>query len=284
MLRTKTFFIGMMLMSSIPAWGQVQFGVKGGIDLSKFNASSKQGMSINFSNRLAFHVGGLAEIPFGNIFSIQPELLFTLKGAKHNISETLYPYPFGMSLPPNNILIDRIKTMYNPCYIELPVYLRADFKAGTGKIVVGFGPYLAYGVSGKIKTKLNVMTHHLPAPLHDPYVLTTTYSGKGKMDFFKTGTIEILATAADGTTLNLGDITSGALLEDKPFKRFDAGFASFISYELKTGYFITVGLKIGLFKINKSVFENEINPYNGTNLAQYVITNKTFSLSIGYKF
>lgn len=57
---------------------ELRFGVKGGLNMASIggdNASS-------FKGRTSFHIGGLVEIPISEKFAIQPELLYSLQGAK----------------------------------------------------------------------------------------------------------------------------------------------------------------------------------------------------------
>ncbi|KIA99658.1 porin family protein [Flavobacterium sp. JRM] len=66
---------------------EVKFGVKGGINLSTFTGDVE-----NVSSKVGFQVGGFAEIKLTEKFSIQPELLYSLQGAKIDQSEEGYRY------------------------------------------------------------------------------------------------------------------------------------------------------------------------------------------------
>ncbi len=37
--------------------------------------------------------------------------------------------------------------------MELPVHVVYKPQLGTGKLIVGFGPYVAYGITGKVKIR-----------------------------------------------------------------------------------------------------------------------------------
>lgn len=72
---------------------EVKFGAKAGLSVTtvtggEFSAGSKVG----------FHVGGLAEIKFGEKFAIQPELLYSTKGASYSL--------FGLDQKVNYSYID----------------------------------------------------------------------------------------------------------------------------------------------------------------------------------
>ena len=247
----RLIFLTLLVSAGIQMQGQVRFGIKGGMNVSGFDMSSMQGVVIDFSNRFAFHAGGFAEIPVGDFFSIQPELLFSSKGARCKISE-IYKFPAVTGYDEIQIM----KKTYAPCYIELPVYMKAGFKVGSGKFIAGAGPYIAYGVGGKMKAEMK---------LTKPYLPDVTYEiGKKKIDVFEKNKLKI----KDPTNPSYEYVI---LFDKAPLKRFDFGLAGFAGYELNWGFFVTVGFQKGLCNIDN--FDDEGDK----------LKNKTFSLSVGYK-
>ena|SRR6218665_1564451 len=81
-----------------------RFGIKGGL-----NVSTLTGNIENAEAKIGAHVGGLVEIKIVNRFAIQPELLFSLQGAKNDYSSS-----FG-----NNRYTNEEKI--NLSYINVPV-------------------------------------------------------------------------------------------------------------------------------------------------------------------
>jgi hypothetical protein len=57
---------------------QVQFGVKGGLNIASLNGSGSGGLS----SIVGVHFGGLASIKVSDLFHVQPELVFSTQGAK----------------------------------------------------------------------------------------------------------------------------------------------------------------------------------------------------------
>jgi hypothetical protein len=263
-MRTKIFVTILVLMSTIDIHGQIRLGVKGGMNITNFEMSSTQGISIDFANRVTFHAGGWAEIPLGSFLSVQPELLFSAKGAKIDTSE---PIPLETNWGTFNVR-SAFEFTFSPFYVELPVFLKTNFSAGTGKIMVGVGPYLACGVGGKMKLHLDIS-----APL-----IGSVVTGEGEKKLFKTDKLDIQVTAIDGTTININDVMNDLpvdelrLFEKTPFKRFDVGITGFIGYEFEMGLFVSVGYYRGLYNVS-NIDENEIQ-----------LKNKTFSLTVGYRF
>ena len=252
----KIFFFTLLVFVCFQMQGQVRFGLKGGMNVSSFDMSSKQGVVIDFSNRFAFHAGGFAEIPVSSFLSVQPELLFSSKGARCKISET-YTFPASIGY---SDFTQIMKETYFPCYIELPVYLKADFEAGPGKFIVGVGPYIAYGVGGKMKVEMKT------TPPERPEV--TTAVGKGEIAVFKKDNLKLKGTSIYPPY----DFETETEIDKAQLKRFDFGFAGFAGYELNLGFFVTVGFQKGLYNIDN--FDEEGDK----------LKNKTFSLSVGYKF
>ncbi len=138
----------MFSILGLSAQTEVLYGVKGG-----FNASSVSGLSglIDASNRSGnssldmsvkyrpgFHMGLVSQINITDKFFVQPELLYSLQGFKLSGSgNILYEYVSGSET-----------TIMH--YLQLPVYAGTKIAAGQGlDIILGVGPYIAYGLSGE---------------------------------------------------------------------------------------------------------------------------------------
>lgn len=118
---------------------QVRFGVKAGVAFPTVSISEKTETDIKMNT--SFYVGGTADIPVGETFSIQPGITFLGKGFKTSDSET----ESGAKIE------GTIKS--NVWYIEVPVNVLANFPVGDGKVFIGAGPYYGYAISGKNKTE-----------------------------------------------------------------------------------------------------------------------------------
>lgn len=65
--------------TSVKSQEKIQIGVKGGINFTNMNSAE---FVIDKDYNTGFHIGVLAEIPFGNNFSLQPEILYSTYGLK----------------------------------------------------------------------------------------------------------------------------------------------------------------------------------------------------------
>jgi hypothetical protein len=67
-----------LTITAVKSQEKIQFGVKGGINLTNITSD----FMIDKESQTGFHIGVLAEIPFGNKFSLQPEILYSTYGSK----------------------------------------------------------------------------------------------------------------------------------------------------------------------------------------------------------
>lgn len=125
--------IGAYLMSSTDALaqGRVRAGIKGGLNASSLYYDS-QGVT-NKNERIGFHLGLFAQAPVGEFFAIQPELLYTTKGASADY----------------NVLGFNGTNTFKLNYAELPVL--ATFKLGQS-IELQAGPYVSYLLNSNLNS------------------------------------------------------------------------------------------------------------------------------------
>ncbi|CAM3605485.1 PorT family protein [Flavobacterium psychrophilum] len=105
---------------------KLKFGVKGGANFSNLYTDNVDDNNV----LIGFNVGLFAKFPITKTFAIQPELLYTTKGAK---------------LKYNNYFVNGTST-FKLNYIELPVLLVINL---TNNFNIHAGPYVAYLVDGK---------------------------------------------------------------------------------------------------------------------------------------
>ncbi len=126
-MKKRMFLLFAAVLMSAALFSQ-GFGVRAGGSLQNLTGE-EQGDDLENSLKPGFHVGAFYEISVASDFYFQPNLLFNMKGAKNDDMDA------DMSIG----------------YIELPLHFLYKPQLGSGKIIVGFGPYIAYGVTGKIK-------------------------------------------------------------------------------------------------------------------------------------
>ena len=172
-------------------------GIRGGVNLQNINGKDASGDQLENEIITGFHVGLIGEANIVPTFYFQSGLLFSTKGAKST----------------DELLGQSITSTVKTGYLEVPFHLVFKPMLGNGHFVLGFGPYVAFGVTGNAKIE----------------------SGGNDVDWdveFK-NTVE----ASDNDEVYY-------------IKRFDAGGNLFFGYEFAGGLSFQVNTQLGMVKIN----------------------------------
>ena len=131
-MKTKLFTLiliftlsGFMVFAQRPAGSGTSFAVLGGVNLQNLNGKDMSGNKLENDMLTGFHAGVNAQVPVAPQFYFQPGILYSTKGAK--ITESSYKLS----------------------YIELPLNFVYKALVGNGYFMLGFGPYISYGIGGK---------------------------------------------------------------------------------------------------------------------------------------
>lgn len=103
-------------------------GIHAGVTMFNINGKNAAGAELDNPLKTGFSAGVNVAIPLGSGFYVQPGIDFTQKGTEteNDIKTTLH-------------------------YIDIPVNFVYKPILGTGNLVLGFGPYVGFGVGGKVK-------------------------------------------------------------------------------------------------------------------------------------
>lgn len=202
----------------------VSVGIRAGVNLQKIYGDDFMGNKLSNDFMTGFHAGINADMFISEGFYLQPGLLYTTKGAERKNNNTEYTQHVS--------------------YIELPVNLLFKLELGSGRLLLGAGPYAAYGISGKNKTKSGGAALELDAKF------------KNKI------------TAAEYATTLLN-----AAYYLKPF---DFGGNVLIGYELNSGFSLQLNGQLGLSQINPEA--------DGVPADKSKWKNIGFGASLGYRF
>jgi hypothetical protein len=205
---------------------QVSFGGHVGANFAsgKFtDNSSTPSTSQTLKTKVGLTIGAVAEIEFGGGLSFRPELNFIQKGGKSSESQTTTT-PFG------NITNASTGTT-SLGYLELAPNFVYNFEAGSGKVFVGAGPDIAFGMGGKDKFTSTTTSTITGVP-------STSTSGENKVKF---------------------DGKKDATDNNSHLKALDFGINVLAGYKLSNGAFISAGYTIGLSNISpydKTTYKN----------------------------
>lgn len=172
---------------------KTSFAVLGGVNMQNLNGKDNAGNKLKNDMIIGYHAGVNLQLPIAHEFYFQPGLMFATKGAKNTIGS--------------------IESTYNLSYVELPLNLVYKAVVGNGYFMLGFGPYVAYGIGGK-----------------------AVYEG---------GAATIESDIEFKSSLDSGDPLTTVYINP-----FDAGANLFFGYELPAGIFVQLNTQLGLFDIN----------------------------------
>lgn len=108
---------------------EVKFGAKAGLNIATLNGDVEDAKSL-----IGAHLGGFVEIKINEKFAFQPELLYSMQGAKSEYSESEPGYSYSS------------EEKYKLGYLNLP--LMAKYFA-TEKLFIEAGPQIGFLMSAK---------------------------------------------------------------------------------------------------------------------------------------
>lgn len=210
-MKTKKISIFLILFLISPfVFGQFSekpsVAILGGINFQNLNGKDFTGDKLENDLMTGFHAGVNVQIPVAPEFYFQPGLQLSTKGAKDKAGTIT------------------ISSTYRLSYIELPLNFVYKGALGNGYFMLGFGPYLAYGIGGK--------------------AIYETNSGTSKYK------IKFKSSVNSGDSQDVGY-----------FRPFDAGGNIFFGYELEQGIFVQFNAQLGMLNISP---ENSLIPNDKT--------------------
>lgn len=131
----KKLFLSVLFLSVaalLSAQENKSFGIKGGVNFTNLYTEDVDDNNLLFG----LNAGLVAVLPFSEFLAVQPELLFSGKGAE---------------LKYNNAFVEG-KAKFRLNYIEVPVLLRVNL---TNSFSIQAGPYVAYLIDANIKNETN---------------------------------------------------------------------------------------------------------------------------------
>ena len=200
-----------MLCSVLAFSQEIKFGAKVGLNLSNLTGDYPTEID-EHNSKLGFHIGGFAEYPINEQFTLQPELLFSTQGNTYGFKDY---YGSGS-------YYDGVDYNLKLNYLNIPVILK--YKV-IEKLSIDFGPQIGYLMSAK--TKIDVTEDS-----RDP---SQNYSVE--IDMLNDGTYDI-----GGTTVQ---VKSSA-------NRLDFSLNLGASYDISEKIFLQGRYNLGLSTVDKN--------------------------------
>lgn len=212
------------------AMAQVEIGVRAGANFSNVTMKDANDKKVDTKLNPGFHVGVTFDIPVADEFYVQPGALFNTKGFKTKSRSDFFDFEG--------------ESVQNAYYLEVPINFIYKPELGNGRMLLGAGPYVAYGLGGNWKVKGDLAGWE--------------GSKDGKLEF-----VNDLKDQSD-------DADKGVY--GKPF---DAGANLLVGYEFANKFSVQLNGQLGLMNIEPK-FDGK-KP-DGS------LKNSQFGVSLGYKF
>ena len=219
-------------------YAQIGFGIlAGGRAASQWKETAGDGEKKKFFPQ--WHAGVAADIPLAGRFYLQPQLLASVKGS-HTEAK-------GLDSSVSSVSAWSAKGRL--MYLELPVNVLYKQPLGRGKLIVGTGPYIAYGLGGKVRVSGRYQDG-------EPYNVGTKVRFENKKQY-----------------------TFGEPFQYSYHKPFDAGLNFIAGYELGNGLCFQVNYSLGLTNITPS---DAMLDDGTTEITWGDVKNRYLALSVGY--
>lgn len=220
-----------MLCSAFAFSQEIKFGAKVGLNVSNLRGNYPSEIDENKS-KMGFHIGGFAEYPINEKFTLQPELLFSTQGNTYGYKD----YYGGGSYYEGadyNVKLN---------YLNLPIIVKYKI---IEKLSIDFGPQIGFLMSAK--TKIDV-TEDSSDPTEN-YSVEIDLLNDGTYDFGGT-TIQVKGRANRlDFSLNLGasyDITEKIFIQG----RYNLGLSTIDKNSTNGESTNSWNLKNGVFQIS----------------------------------
>lgn len=197
-MKNLKLFLAAAILVFVASQTQAQgIGIRGGVNFQNINGKDALGDQLDNDLLTGFHAGLIVEAPIVPTFYFQSGLLYSVKGAKSKDDF------FGVSTS------STVKTGY----LELPLHLVFKPALGNGHIILGFGPYVAYALNGKL-------TYEIGGDKNDVDIKFQKTVGVNDSD------------------------------EEFYMRRFDAGGNLFFGYEFAGGLSFQLNTQLGMLNID----------------------------------
>lgn len=121
----KLFLCATLLAVCAISQGQIKYGIKAGANFYKFSGSDAKLGDVSPKFKVGFAGGALVNIPITEMFSLQPEVLYSMEGAKYEANGD--------------------KLIYKTDYINIPVLFQYNASGFYGET----GPQVGFLASAK---------------------------------------------------------------------------------------------------------------------------------------
>lgn len=281
--------IGLVLCVSISSFAQ-SFGIRAGLNYTKFSGPLEQGVNESFGIANGFHFGINYAYKFTEDISLKGEIVYTQIGSKYNYEgESFYKVPLGNAFiyEKGNSIVDM---KVSNAYITVPITLQWQ---ASKKFEFNAGVYVSYLIGPRGTGTIRFTSTSHPDSLFFKQSLIHNYNSDaaggiatntpGPAVFLEDGTIVTLARDAGAYYNYLSTEKEGNL-----YKRYDFGLTGGLSYFINKGFYFGLRYNIGLVDITNNLVDYERKNYDEVNNKFILSTdfdrNVGLEASFGFRF
>jgi hypothetical protein len=135
MIRLSVFGIAIFFLTTL-ATAQTTLGPKLGLNISTLSGNERSGLT----SKVGFNVGAFFNFKINDLIAVQPEVYFTMKGAKDTTIETeIHNFTYTLD------------------YIEIPVLIKFSIPIPNSKFCpsVYVGPSVSFNLNAKVSEEIN---------------------------------------------------------------------------------------------------------------------------------
>ena len=132
---------------------QIELGICGGADYTTMNIKLEYQNFLGIQGIPAYHFGIVSKYAIKENFYITTDLLLSKKGFTHSNSQIISQIS-GLS----DSITDFKVSLY---FIEIPVLAEFKVKFEKMNVLFGIGPYISYGINGKVSLDINSVSTDL---------------------------------------------------------------------------------------------------------------------------
>lgn len=267
------------------------FGVRAGLNYSKFLGPTETGVNESFGFSNGFHFGMSYAYEFTDLFSLRAELVYIQNGSTYDYTgDSYYIIRQSDKTTFENGNLEKYNLNISNAYISIPIV--ANYRINSKWEVFG-GGYINMLIGPTGRGQMTFESHDRPEDIRFSQSLDFRYGSDQPREITgtSTGSINDIGILVDDVIVTLprfaGSNTQlGADIGNK-FNFLDFGLSAGAHYFLNKGFYIGLTLDYGFPDLTNNEVDvslKELNPDNSFKFSQDKDTHFGIQTSFGFRF
>jgi hypothetical protein len=287
----KQYILLGVLIFGVSVLSAQSFGIRAGLNYTKFSGPLEQGVNETNSLSNGFHFGVNYAYKFADRISLKGEILYTQIGTKYDYNgESFYKIPIGTSGYVYEKGNSNIQMKVSNAYIALPITVQFEVSK---KIELNVGLYGAFLIGPKGNGTIVFESYENPAGIKFSQSLIHSYNSDAAGESILSRTTGP-AIYVDGAVVTLAR-SAGAYYHYQAsekvgnlYNRYDFGLTGGLSYFINKGFYFGIRYDFGLLDITNNKVDHKRKTYdevnNLFNFSDDFDRNVGIQASFGFKF